>query len=382
MNSAARCDDPGQKCHDECHNAGVTFSGTNRALMMSTSAFLRGLGAGLASAVILCACSQQANTGSVLSATTPAQMRGNAVAPISFVSDQVLARLRAPRNPLAGKSGWLSPAAKSCKQQLFVSSYRLNYVSIYCVTGKRQNQAPIGEITDGINGPEGAITDSKGNLYVTNTGANSVTEYAAGTTSPSFTYSQGLSSPAGVAVDAKQNVYVSNLGSGAVTVFAQGVNTPSAQLTGIPFPIDVALDAKGNLYVTSYTTSFSNGIILEYAAGSTQGTNLGMTVGGPGGIALDKSGDIVTADQRLPGVLVFPPGKTVASKTFAQTMNDPISVRFNRAESRVFVGDSIENDVNVYSYPAGTLVDTITDGVDGPEGVALYPAPPLSKHPW
>jgi hypothetical protein len=352
--------------------------------MMSTSAFLRGLGAGLASAAILSACSQQANSaGSLLSpTTTPAQMRGNGVAPISFVSDAVLAKLRAPRNPLAGKSGWLSPAAKSCKQQLFVSSYRLNYVSIYCVTGNRHNQAPIGEITDGINGPEGAVTDAKGNLYVTNTGANSVTEYAAGTTSPSFTYSQDLSSPAGVAVDAKQNVYVSNLGSGAVTVFPQAVNTASSQLTGIPFPIDVALDTKGNLYVTSYTTSFSNGIILEYAAGSTQGTNLGMTVDGPGGITLDKAGDIVTADQRLPGVLVFPPGKTIASKTFAQTMNDPISVRFNRTESRVFVGDSIENDVNVYSYPAGSLVDTITDGVDGPEGVALYPAPPLSKHPW
>jgi hypothetical protein len=375
---------PDQKCQDECHCAGGRFSVANRAYMMSTSAFLRGLGAGLASAVILSACSQQASSaGSLLSATTtPAQMRGNSVAPISFVSDTVLAKLRAPRNPLAGKSGWLSPAAKSCKQQLFVSSYRLNYVSIYCVVGNRHNQAPIGEITDGINGPEGAVTDAKGNLYVTNTGGNSVTEYAAGTTSPSFTYSQELSAPAGVAVDAKQNVYVSNLGSGAVTVFPQGVNTPSSQLTGIPFPIDVALDTKGNLYVTSYTTSFSNGIILEYAAGSTQGTNLGVTVDGPGGITLDKAGDIVTADQRLPGVLVFPPGKTIASKTFAQTMNDPISVRFNRAESRVFVGDSIENDVNVYSYPAGTLVDTITDGVDGPEGVALYPAPPLSKHPW
>ena len=239
----------------------------------------------------------------------PAQPHGTAVAPISFVSDQVLAKLHSPQNPLQSKVGWLSPQAKSCKQQLFVSSYRLNYVDIYCVAGNRHNQAPIGEITDGINEPEGAVTDSKGNLYVTNTGSSTVTEYAAGTTSVAFTYSQDLSAPAGVAVDAKQNVYVSNLGSGAVTVFPQGKNTATKELTGIPFPIDVALDAKGNLYVTSYTTSFSNGIIIEYAPGSTKGTTLGMTVGGPGGITLDKSGDIVTADQRLPGVLVFPPVK-------------------------------------------------------------------------
>jgi DNA-binding beta-propeller fold protein YncE len=73
---------------------------------------------------------------------------------------------------------------------------------------------------------------------------------------------------------------------------------------------------------------------------------------------------------------------TSPSKTFAQNMNDPVPVRFNHSESQVFVGDSIENDVEVYSYPSGTLVDTITDGIDGPEGLALDPAPPLSPHSW
>jgi hypothetical protein len=33
----------------------------------------------------------------------------------------------------------------------------------------------------------------------------------------------------------------------------------------------------------------------------------------------------------------------------------------------------------VYDYPSGKLVDTITDGVDGPNGVALDPAAPLSR---
>jgi sugar lactone lactonase YvrE len=350
---------------------------------MSTSAFFRTTGAAFASLVVLAACSQQSSSGTSLPTQTSAQLQARArqVAPVSFVSDATLAKLR-PGHPLSEKSGWLSPAAKTCKQQLFVSSFRLNYVSIYCVVGKRQNQAPIGEITDGINGPEGAVVDAKGNLYITNTNSNTVSEYAPGTTSPSFTYSSMLSAPAGVAVDAKQNVYVSNLGSGEVIEFAQGANTAAATLTGMTLPIDVAVDAKGDVYVTTYTSSFASGEILEYAAGKTQGTNLGIATDEPGGITLDKSGDIVTADQRLPGVLVFPPGKKSPSKTFAVSMNDPISVRFNRAETRAYVGDSIENDVEVYSYPSGQLIDTITDGVDGPEGVAVYPAPPLSKHAW
>jgi hypothetical protein len=271
--------------------------------------------------------------------------------------------------------GWLGPAAKKCKQRIYVSSYRLNYVDIYCTTGR--NQAPIGKITDGINGPEGANVDGKGNLYVTNTNGNTVTEYAAGSTKPSFTYSSGLGYPAGVAIDGKGNVFITALSPPSLEVFAQKTNTPSIEITDLPYPIDVALDRSGNAYVTTYTASFSNGEIFEYSPGSTQGTNLGIVTKEPGGIALDKAGDIVTADQGLPGVLVFPPGKTVASKTFAQNALDPDPVRLAADEKQAFVGDSVGNAVYVYDYPSGKRTDGITDGVDGPNGLALDPAAPL-----
>lgn len=272
-------------------------------------------------------------------------------------------------------SGGIAPAAKNCKAKLYVSSYKLNYVAVYCTSG--HNQAPIGKITDGINGPEGANVDSKGNLYVTNTKGNTVTEYAPGSTQPSFTYSSGLGYPAGVATDKKQNVYVTSLSPPSVEVFPQASNTPTLKITDVPYPIDVALDASSNAYVTTYTQGYKSGEIIEYAPGSTQGTNLGIVTDAPGGIALDKAGDIVTADQTLPGVLVFPPGKTKASKTFAQNTLDPDPVRFAQKEHRVYVGDAIGNAVYAYDYPSGKLVDTITDGVDGPNGLALDPAAPL-----
>ena len=350
---------------------------------MSNFALARAVGASLCLLAMLADCSAGTSTaGSSVPSAPRSAIRADSITPISFARDGLRDIIRPPVHPLARGSGWLAPAAKRCKQKLFASSYWLDYVSIYCIKRGRTNQAPIGEITDGIKGPEGAVTDAKGNLYVTNTGAGTVTEYASGTTTVSFTYSAELSDPAGVAVDASQNVYVTNLGSGSVTVFPQKSNSPSLTISGIPYPIDVALDSAGNAYVTSFTSSFSSGEILEYAPGSTQGTNLGIATKTPGGISLDESADIVTADQRLPGVLVFPPGMTSPSKTFAQNMNDPVPVRFNHSESQVFVGDSIENDVEVYSYPSGTLVDTITDGIDGPEGVALDPAPPLSPHSW
>jgi sugar lactone lactonase YvrE len=273
------------------------------------------------------------------------------------------------------QGGWVSRAAKTCKTKLYVSSYKLNYVDVYCTKGR--NQAPIGKITDGINGPEGENVDNKGNLYVTNTTANTVTEYAPGSVKPSFTYSSDLGYPAGVATDKQRNVYVTSLRPASVEVFPQASNTPSLTISDVPYPIDVALDASGNVFVTTYTTGYKSGEIIEYSSGSTKGKNLGIITEEPGGIALDKAGDIVTADQGLPGVLVFPPGKTKSSKTFAQNALDPDPVRFEKDERQVYVGDAVGNAVYVYSYPSGTLVDTITDGVDGPNGLALDPAAPL-----
>lgn len=272
-------------------------------------------------------------------------------------------------------SGWLSPAAKKCSAKLYVSSFKLNYVDIYCTQG--HNQAPIGRITDGINGPEGANVDAKGNLYVTNTNGNTVSEYAHNALTPSFTYSSGLTYPGGVAIDKKQNVYVSSLSPASVEVFPQGVNTPTLKITDLTKPIDVAIDSAGNAYVTAFAPGYGSGEILKYAPGSTQGTSLGISTKAPGGIAFDAKRDIVTADQVLPGVLVFKPGKTVASKVFAQKTLDPDPLRLDRTRTHAYVGDAIGNAVYVFAYPSGKLVDTITDGVDGPNGVALDPPSPL-----
>ncbi|HEY1868951.1 MAG TPA: hypothetical protein VGG70_11705 [Candidatus Cybelea sp.] len=303
----------------------------------------------------------------------------NVRAPIAALAFLIVAACSGPSatEPLlqARTNGWISPNVKKCSSKLYVSSYRLEYVAIYCTKG--HNQAPIGKITDGISGPEGASVDRKGNLYVANTSAGTVTEYAPGKTTRSFSYSQGLGDPAGVAIDAKQNVYITCLSPPSLAVFAQKSNTPKLKITNLTFPIDVALDPAGDVYVTTYNANFSSGEIIEYAPGSTLGTNRGIVTKEPGGIVLDKAGDIVTADQGLPGVLVFPPGKTQPSETFAQNTIDPDPVRLSRSEKQVYVGDAVGNAVYVYAYPSGKLVDTITDGVDGPNGLAVDPTAPL-----
>jgi hypothetical protein len=257
---------------------------------------------------------------------------------------------------------WMSPEAKSGKNLLYVSSYNEGYVDIY--KSKGSNQSPMGTITSGLNGPEGMAVDKKLNLYVTNTGNNTVTVYAPGSLTPSATYSSGLSEPAGVTVGNDGTVYVSNLDN-SVVEYPPGKMTPSITIS-INFPIAVALDPSNNLYI-SYL-----GGVEEVPPGSSTGTNLGITLDAPGGIAIDKQDDIVVADQTLPGVKVYPQGSTQPSSTFA-TVDDPNPIAFNKKASQLFIGDPTHNVVQVYSYPGETLVNTITTGVNFDAGVAVSP---------
>ena len=68
--------------------------------------------------------------------------------------------------------------------------------------------------------------DSSDDLYVSNYNANTVKEFAPGSTTVLLTFPYDLSEPDALAVDTRGNLYVANQGSG-VTEFAPGTNTPS-----------------------------------------------------------------------------------------------------------------------------------------------------------
>ncbi len=263
-------------------------------------------------------------------------------------------------------SGWLSPAARG-KELLFVANFNNNVVEIYSAKGS--NQAPIGQITDGLDGPEGMAVAAK-HLYVTNTASNTVTVYRVGKTTVTKTYSSGLDGPAGVAVGTDGTVYVANLFGNDVVAYAKGSMTPTSTYSGLGFPIGVTLDAKNNLYVTD-----SSGV-EEFPPGSTNGKNLGISLAEASGIAIDKKRNIVVANQMPAGVYVYPQGSTQASKIFGQE-GDPNPIAFLTNRKQLFVGEPLSNTINVYAYPSGKMVNAITNGVAFPAGVAISPQAPF-----
>lgn len=277
--------------------------------------------------------------------------------------------------PLHRTGGWLSEAAKKAKGLIYVSDFLNNDVEIYSENGT--GQSPIGEITDGISGPEGSFVDSHGNLYVSNVTNQTVTMYPKGSTSASVVYT-GFAYPTAVAVGDNGMAYVSDLVGQKVVEFPAG-KTRSKRTIDIEYPQGVATDAKNDLYVAYNVGGHGAGpgTVNEYAPKSTNGTNLALPIVWAAGDAIDKQNDVVVADQgsgsNNAAVYVFPPGSRSPSLTITQGIEDPFRLAFDKKFKHLYVADAEANVVLVYAYPSGTLVDTISSGLKSAFGVAVSP---------
>jgi hypothetical protein len=207
-----------------------------------------------------------------------------------------------------------------------------------------------------FSGPSGAAVDSTGNLYVGDVGNNTIREVTslgevstmAGQDRSQNLYggsADGVGSeaqfnqPSGVAVDINGNVFVADTANSEIRMVTQGGvvstiagNTAWIQL-GSPiggsvdgmgtnaqfyFPYGVAVDGAGNLYVadtdnstirkitpvgTSWvvTTIAGNALITnsigEAIGGSADGTGTNAQFDFPGGIAVDRAGNLYVADS-------------------------------------------------------------------------------------
>jgi sugar lactone lactonase YvrE len=276
-------------------------------------------------------------------------------------------------HPARHGGGWLSAAAKSGKSLVYVSDFLKNTVEIYDASGS--NQSPIGQITDGISGPEGCSVDRKGDLFVTNATNFTVTMYPRGSTSYTLLYT-GFAYPTNVTVGADGMVYVVDLVGKKVVEFPKG-KTRSKRTISISYPQGAALDGANNLYISHNTgaNGAGPGDVEEYAPGSTTGTNLNLPIVWSAGDAVDRHGNVVVADQGSgignAAVYAFPPGSTTPSLTITQNIEDPFRLAFDKRFKHLYVADPEVGAVLVYDYPSGTYVNTIQTGLSSAYGVAV-----------
>jgi sugar lactone lactonase YvrE len=169
--------------------------------------------------------------------------------------------------------------------------------------------------------PQGLAVDTKGNVFVADTGNAAVVEIPAniglGGAIPLLvgTGVAGFVSPVAVAVDSQNNIYVADTGNpagevvrippgggdlqpGNVVGLGALTSLPLFGGQGITTPNGVAADAAGNVYISDSSTNL---VWVAPAAGRPNGAPYTLNLSGlnsPGGIALDPSGNLYIADTR------------------------------------------------------------------------------------
>ena len=290
--------------------------------------------------------------------------------------------------------------------------------------------------------PYGVAVDSFGNVYVADTGNNTIRKITsvgvvttlAGTTASNQGSTDGTGraasfwAPAGVAVDASGNVYVADqynstirkiTSAGVVTTLAGTAGTGgSADGTGSAAsfynPIGVAVDSSGNVYVTDANSGAiyaginntirkitSAGVVTTLAGttgtqGSMDGTGSAARFNGPGGVAVDVSGNVYVADYNnntirnitSAGVVTTLVGTAISkgsadgtgsSATFYNPQDVAVDVSGN-----VYVADTGNSTIRkitsagvVTTLAGAVVVNGSTDGIGnaasfyGPWGVAV-----------
>jgi hypothetical protein len=271
-------------------------------------------------------------------------------------------RLSGPRH------GWILPEAKR-KKLLYVTDYTSSIVLIYKqgATGS----GPVGEIVDGIDGPQGDAVDKSGTLYVANELGNTVTEYPAGSTSASVTLSTDISKPLDVSVDSNKVVYVMEGSAGKILEFKPGSSSPDATVS-LSHPSDGTNAKNDDLYV-SYNAS-SAGHVARCKPLAATCKDLGISVGLAQGIAIDLHGNLALGDVYAQVINIYKRRQTTPFRTISVSEEQPSKLALNVTDTTLYMADPANFAVDLYNYAAGTLQSTFTFGsADELEGVALSP---------
>ena len=211
-----------------------------------------------------------------------------------------------------------------------------------------------------FNSPKAVAVDGAGNVYVADSGNNTIRKMTPGggvTTlagTPGVTGSADgvgaaaqFSNPSGVAVDGTGNVFVVDSGNSTIRKITPGGSvTTLAGMAGVGFtdivnnldgvgaaarfwrPLGIAIDQSGNLYVADSgygtirkITPAGSVTTIAGKAGTGYGDGVGAAAGfnQPAGIAVDGSGNVYVTDEGANNIRKVAPDGTVTTLAGLQT---------------------------------------------------------------
>jgi sugar lactone lactonase YvrE len=227
---------------------------------------------------------------------------------------------------------------------------------------------------NGMGPPQGVAVDSQGNIFVLDTARKTINELVAAsgyaTIRPLGGQNQ-FSMPTGIALDSAGNLFVLDDGFLSEIPAAGGYSTVNGvpagtTVTGLEY---VAVDGSGNLYVAG-----ANGVQKILAANGYQTVEtLGYGFGSIGGIAVDGSGNVYVASNNAVMEIPAAGGPIPTVKTLGSGFLRPAGLTLDTS-GNVFVADQGNNAVKeIVAFGGYATVETLGSGFDQPVGVVLGP---------
>jgi hypothetical protein len=275
----------------------------------------------------------------------------------------------------------------------FVGQWWASSVSGY-PSQNRRNVGPVCE-TGSAREAEGMATDPLGNLYVAGAfgtigGAEEFSPNC-GAAVRAFSYDGG--NPEDPAIDGNR-LYLSIItrGSmpGAVETFDISSGKQTSQLTDptVSVGVGVAVDTHHDLFWSTTNAWTAGGQVIEFRNGHMPGVLLKETRMGtdfPGGVIIDKAGNLLLIDQITATIAIFAPPYKAAPFKKIQMKG---AAWYCALDSRATQLDCLDYNyaaVDVYSYPKGKYVYSYDNGIEGsqgPVGIAVQPELQRSGISW
>ncbi len=224
----------------------------------------------------------------------------------------------------------------------------------------------ISSFGSGYNAPLGLAFDAVGNLYVANTGNNTVSQIAPDGSVITNNFGSGYSSPWGLAFDAAGHLYVANYGNNTVSQIAPDGSVITNNFgSGYRTPKALAFDVVGNLYVANGTK------VTKIAPdGSVITSSFGSGYNGPQGLAFDPVGNLYVANYGNNTVSQIAPDSSVITNRFGSGYNSPWGLACDVA-GHLYVANYGNNTVSQIAPDGSVITNNFSSGYNHPIALAF-----------